>query len=368
MTRFTMTRFSFMRFVGAALLPLPAVTASAQGGAKVLRMVPQTDLKILDPIWTTAFVTRNHGYMIYDTLFGTDAEGKVKPQMVDKYRRRPDEQDLDLHAAQGPGVPRRQAGHRGRRDRLAQALGPARQPGAEDVRRSSTRWNASDRQTFASCSRSPSAWCWRRWQALVATSPFIMPKRVADTPADKQIDDYTGSGPFIFKKDEFKPGDKVVYVKNTKYVPRSEAPSGTGRRQDRLRRPRRVDHPRTTRRPRSTRCKTGEVDMLRAAAVRALRGAAKATRDIELVERDRRRAQYILRLNHLHAAVRQPEDRARPRSWRINQEAFLHAQVGVPRPVQDLHLDLSLRHAATASDKTGVLHRQAAFEKAQGSC
>ena len=57
--------------------------------------------------------------------------------------------------------------------------------------------------------------------------PFIMPKRVADTPADKQIDDSTGSGPFIFKKDEWKPGEKIVYVKNAKYKPRAEPASGT---------------------------------------------------------------------------------------------------------------------------------------------
>ena len=44
-----------------------------------------SDLKIVDPIWTTAYITRDHGYMIYDTLFATDANGKIKPQMVDKY-------------------------------------------------------------------------------------------------------------------------------------------------------------------------------------------------------------------------------------------------------------------------------------------
>src|SRR4029450_2872783 len=52
--------------------------------------------------------------------------------------------------------------------------------------------------------------------------PFIMPKRVAETPADKQIEEHIGSGP-----DEFKPGDKAVYIKNNKYVPRKETPSGT---------------------------------------------------------------------------------------------------------------------------------------------
>jgi len=53
----------------------------------------------------------------------------------------------------------------------------------------------------------------------------MMPKRVAETDPYKQIDDYTGSGPFIFKKDEWKPGEKIVYAKNPKYKPRPEPPS-----------------------------------------------------------------------------------------------------------------------------------------------
>ena len=66
----------------AAALLTPFV-AQAQG--KTLRVVPHSNVTILDPIWSTAFVTRNHGYMIYDTLFGTDLAGKPKPQMVDKW-------------------------------------------------------------------------------------------------------------------------------------------------------------------------------------------------------------------------------------------------------------------------------------------
>ena len=58
-----------------------ALPAFAQG---TLRMVSHADLKILDPIWTTANITRNHGYLIYDTLFATDADFKVQPQMAEK--------------------------------------------------------------------------------------------------------------------------------------------------------------------------------------------------------------------------------------------------------------------------------------------
>src|SRR5262249_29611718 len=52
---------------------------------KILRIVPQSDLEILDTVWSTAAITRNHGYMIYDTLFGMDSKGKIAPQMVDTY-------------------------------------------------------------------------------------------------------------------------------------------------------------------------------------------------------------------------------------------------------------------------------------------
>src|SRR4029077_5239756 len=55
---------------------------------------------------------------------------------------------------------------------------------------------------------------------------FIMPKRVAETPGSQQFSDTTGTGPFIFKKDEWKPGERAVYVRNADYKPRAEAPSG----------------------------------------------------------------------------------------------------------------------------------------------
>src|SRR6202022_295390 len=75
--------------VGALLASAVMITC-AQGVPKVLRVVPQADLKVLDPIWSTTFITRDHGYMIYDTLFGIDANGKVQPEMVDTYTQSSD--------------------------------------------------------------------------------------------------------------------------------------------------------------------------------------------------------------------------------------------------------------------------------------
>ena len=50
---------------------------------KTLRVVMHSDLKILDPIWTTAYIVRNHGYLIYDTLFALDAKLQPQPQMAE---------------------------------------------------------------------------------------------------------------------------------------------------------------------------------------------------------------------------------------------------------------------------------------------
>jgi peptide/nickel transport system substrate-binding protein len=57
--------------------------------------------------------------------------------------------------------------------------------------------------------------------------PFMMPKRLAETPGDRAIPEQIGSGPFKFVQAEFQPGVKAVYEKNKDYVPRKEAPSWT---------------------------------------------------------------------------------------------------------------------------------------------
>ena len=79
----TLRRLAAVVVLGA-VAALPASVALAQS-QKVLKFIPQADLRILDPISTTAYITRNHGYMVYDTLFAMDEKFQVKPQMVDKF-------------------------------------------------------------------------------------------------------------------------------------------------------------------------------------------------------------------------------------------------------------------------------------------
>src|SRR5205807_2686681 len=75
--------------IAAVALGLALAPAIARAES-VIRMIPQADLKNLDPHWTTAAITQNHGYMIYDVLFALDSKLEPKPQMIDKWTVSPD--------------------------------------------------------------------------------------------------------------------------------------------------------------------------------------------------------------------------------------------------------------------------------------
>src|SRR5260370_11834997 len=120
---------------------------------------------------------------------------------------------------------RRQAGHRRGLRRLAEALVGARFDGPE-ARAGAAGVQGRQRQDVPDRAQGEIRSSARIDRQAVGRGPFMMPKRVAETDPFKQIDDYTGSGPFILKKDEWKPGEKTVYVKNPKYKPRPEPMSG----------------------------------------------------------------------------------------------------------------------------------------------
>ena len=154
-----------------------------------------------------------------------------------------------------------------------------------------------------------------------------MPKRVADTDAFKQIEEYVGSGPYIFKADEFKPGDKAVYLKNTKYVPRSEAPSGTtgGKRVY-------VDRVEWNLALRDTQAQVsalqkGEVDIIEALGFDHYE-TVKKDDTLQMPKYATYGLQYMARFNHLNKPFDNPKVREAVIAA-FNQDAFLRAQVGV---------------------------------------
>ena len=86
------TRRDFGKRAASAVLAASALPALLPSGAraaapdkKTLRFIAQADLRVLDPIWTTAYISRNHGYCVFDTLFAIDAEFAPHPQMVGEH-------------------------------------------------------------------------------------------------------------------------------------------------------------------------------------------------------------------------------------------------------------------------------------------
>ncbi len=292
----------------------------------VLRIVPHSNLAVLDPIWTTAYMSRNHGYMIYDTLFGTDENGKVKPQMVESWTESPDKRLWTFKLRKGLEF------HDGK---------PVT---SEDVVTSLQRWGKRDAMgsalmQFVQRMDSPTPDTFRIFlgeacgfvlEALGKPSsnvPFIMPKRIAETDAFKQIEEHIGSGPFTFKKDEFKPGDKAVYLKNTKYVPRDEPPSGStgGKRVY-------VDRVEWNLALRDAQAQVnalqkGEVDIIEALGFDHFE-TVKADKNLQLPVYAKYGLQYMARFNHLHKPFDNPKVRQAVIAA-FSQEAFLRAQVGV---------------------------------------
>jgi peptide/nickel transport system substrate-binding protein len=214
--------------LGAALpvLALSAAwTSQASAAGKTITAVMHSDLRIIDPIFTTAYITRDHGYMVYDTLLATDSNFKIQPQMAD-WKVSDDKLTYTFTLRDGlkwhDGAP----------------------VTAEDCVASLKRWGkvdgmgqklmdftasieATDPRTITLKLKEPYGLVLESIGKPSSRVAFMMPKRLAETPPDKQIPEQIGSGPFKFVASEFQPGVKSVYEKNTDYVPRKEASSWT---------------------------------------------------------------------------------------------------------------------------------------------
>ncbi len=201
--------------------------AAAPAAAQTLKVVMHSDVKILDPIWTTAYIQRNHGYMVWDTLFAFDEKFEVKPQMVDKWTVSDNKLTWTFTLRDGlewsNGTPVTSEDCIASIKRWA-----ARDSMGQKLMASVASLEAVDAKTFKMNMKEPYGLVLQSLGKPSSNVPFMMPKKTAETDPMQQIkvEDVIGSGPFVFKADEWKPGEKIVYVKNTKYKPRSEPASG----------------------------------------------------------------------------------------------------------------------------------------------
>jgi peptide/nickel transport system substrate-binding protein len=219
-----------LRALRAALLLAATVASSAFLSApaaaqqKTLKFVPEADLRILDPIATTAYITRNYAYMVYDTLFSVNEKFEVQPQMVEKWTLSDDKLTYTFTLRDGLKF------HDGAAVKSADCIASIERWAKRDalgqrLAEMTEKWTVVDDKTFTLKLKRPFALTLDALGKPSSNVPFIMPERVAKTDPFENIKDTIGSGPFKFVKEEWVPGNKVVFVKNTDYVPRKEPPS-----------------------------------------------------------------------------------------------------------------------------------------------
>jgi peptide/nickel transport system substrate-binding protein len=280
----------------AAALAHPALSQTER--SRTLLFVPQANLTSLDPIWTTATVTRNYAYLVYDTLYGTDEALRPQPQMAEG------------HTVEDNGT---RWVIRLREGLLFHDNTPVR---SRDCIASLARWMRRDSLggTIASLLEAMEAPDDRTLvirlkrpfppllNALAKTQPspaVIMPERVAMTDPFKQITDTTGSGPFRFVTDEYVSGSRAVFARHEKYRPREDAPSSVAGAKRAL-----VDRVEWRIIPEAQTAvnalRSGEIDWLEM-PIPDLIPSLKQDRNVVVGRLDPYGLYPVLRFNHLHA-------------------------------------------------------------------
>jgi peptide/nickel transport system substrate-binding protein len=201
------------------------IATNARSADKVLKVVLVSDLKGIDPVFNTATYAAYHGYLVYDQLFALDSKGKPQPQMVDTWEVSPDRKSYKFRLRPGLKF------HDGSPVRAADAVASILRWKDRDIVgkalfSAGAQLEAVDDLTFTLALRDPFGLVLDALAKPLSNALFVMPEAVAKTPATAQISSAVGSGPFIFVKEEWRPGEKAVYVRNPHYVPRQEKPDG----------------------------------------------------------------------------------------------------------------------------------------------
>lgn len=212
---------------GAAALPAMSLAAPTTAQpARLLRYVPHANLPNIDPFTNTAFVARDHAFLVFDQLYGMDEQFRPQPQMVAG------------HVVENDGLLWRFTLRDGLRfhDNT-----PVR---GRDVIASIRRWGARDAFGQALMARvgemtevsdlvfqirltSPFPKMIDAFAKVTTSCLFIMPERLGNVDPSTNITEAIGSGPYRFRREEWVPGSRVVYERNAGYVPLQSQPSMT---------------------------------------------------------------------------------------------------------------------------------------------
>ncbi|MBU8540592.1 ABC transporter substrate-binding protein [Falsiroseomonas tokyonensis] len=208
-----------LALLASVALALPA------GAQSVLRVKPSSDVRVMDPHLGSDSMARNMGYMVYDTLFAVDADLRVRPQMVESWTSEEAGRVWRFRLREGlvfhDGAPVTSADVVASLRRWAQNDGL----GQQLIARGAV-FEAASPRDFSLTLNTPWGMVLEALGKPGAPVPFIMPERLAQTPASRAVTETIGSGPFRFVASEWRAGDRLVFARHAGYQPRAEAPSG----------------------------------------------------------------------------------------------------------------------------------------------
>ncbi len=300
--------------------PLLATPALAQG-QRPLKFIPQANLSVLDPVWTTAIIVYIHSYMVYDTLYGIDDKNQLQPQMCAGHDLSPDELTWTFTLRDGLLFHDNEK-VLARDCVMSIKRWAARDSFGQQMMRSVNEMAALDDHRFQIRLKKPFR---LMLYGLGARQCFIMPERVAKTPATEQIKDTTGSGPFRFLAKEWVSGVSAAYAKFEGYVPRQEKPvyyaGGKVVNFDRVEWIVQPD-PATA----AAALRKGEVDWLEQPLM-DLCPMLRKSPGVGVRVIDPNGYMYFLALNHLHPPFNNPQIR-RALLPALDQKAFIESVIG----------------------------------------
>ncbi|MBV9734895.1 MAG: ABC transporter substrate-binding protein [Acidisphaera sp.] len=308
--------------LAASGLARPAIAQPA--ASRALRFVPESGLQQGDPIWTTTTIARNHGFLVWDTLYGLDEALQPRPQMCAGHEVSDDGRTWRFRLREGlsfhDGAPVRAVDCVASIRRWMQRDGFGRQIAAQ-----LDELGVLDDAQFQFRLLRPFPRMLRALAKPVASVLFIMPERVAQTSPEIEITDFTGSGPFTFLADEFRPGVRAAYARNVRYQPRQEPASFTAGgkvvRMDRIEWTAFPDPAMT-----ASLLADGEQDWWQA-PIADLLPVLRASRGVTVRTIDRAGVVAILRFN----CIQPPFDNAALRRAilpAIDQQEYMHAAMG----------------------------------------
>jgi len=214
-----MRRRTFLASAATVGLAMPFIAGAA--AANTLRFVPQTGLSNLDPIWTTIDVVRNASLLFWDTLYGVDHTLTPRPQMCEGHETSSD--GLTWTFTLRPGL----RFHDNAPVRAADAVASVKRWMKRDLmgQRIEARLNALeavDDRRFRFRLKQPFPKLVYALGKVGTPVCFIMPERIAATDAFTPITEYVGSGPLVFRKDQWVSGSSAVFERFAGYIPREE--------------------------------------------------------------------------------------------------------------------------------------------------